>query len=251
MSKNKRIVVFGATSAIAQDVARIFVAEGASLYCIGRNPQKLKILLDDLNIRSGNEQKINGDVADLCNISEHERLFKDAQKTLGGIDIVFLAHGSLPDQKECENSVNKTLNEIQINAISFISILTIAAKILEDQGSGVIAAISSVAGERGRKSNYVYGASKGMVSIFMQGLRHRLANSGVNVVTIKPGLVDTPMTDSIDKSGKLWSTPEIVAKGIVKAINGRKNEVYIPGYWRIIMSIVRNTPNFIFNRTNI
>jgi hypothetical protein len=251
MSSIQRTVIFGATSAIAQAVARQLVARGASLYCIGRNSAKLEALLADLRVRAGESQFIGGEVAELNEFTRHESLLASAVKSLGGLDAVLVAHGSLPDQKACEASSAMTLREFDTNALSAVSILTLAANIMEARGSGVLAAISSVAGDRGRQSNYVYGAAKGMLTIFMQGLRNRLTKVGVSVVTIKPGFVDTPMTASFDKKGPLWTSPDTIARGIVLAMEKGKGEVYLPGFWRFIMLVIRHIPSRIFNRMSL
>lgn len=251
MNTLQRTVLFGATSAIAQEAARLLVAKGASLYCVGRNPAKLDALLADLKVRGADGQVISGEVAELNETARHKDLFDAAERTLGGIDAILVAHGTLPDQKACEASAETTLREIETNALSAISLLTIAAGRMEAQRGGVIAAISSVAGDRGRQSNYVYGAAKGMLTIFMQGLRNRVTKSGVAVVTIKPGFVDTPMTVAFDKKGPLWASPQDVAKGIVTAMENGKGEVYLPGFWRLIMLVIRHIPSRIFNRMNL
>lgn len=247
----QRTVIFGANSAIAQAVARQLIAKGASIYCIGRNSAKLEALLMDLRVHAREGQLIGGEAADLNEFTRHESLLASAHKLLGGLDAVLVAHGSLPDQKACEASAAMALREFDTNALSAISILTLASKILAAQGSGVVAAISSVAGDRGRQSNYVYGAAKGMLTIFMQGLRNRLTKAGVAVVTIKPGFVDTPMTASFDKSGPLWASPEAIAHGIVLAMEKGKGEVYLPGFWRFIMLVIRHIPSRIFNRMSL
>ena len=244
------ILIFGATSAIASACARLWASQGYSLFLVARNQQKLDSLLDDLRVRSSGDQQIAGLCTDLNQLDDHQRLFDQAVSDLGKLDIVLIAHGSLPDQAACEQSVELTLAEITTNAISTISLLTIAGNRLETQQSGVIAAISSVAGDRGRQSNYVYGSAKGMVTLFMQGLRNRLAKKGVAVVTIKPGFVDTPMTADI-KKGLLWAQPEAIAKGIVSAIDKRKNEVYLPCFWSLIMLIIRHIPESIFKRLSL
>jgi len=251
MNTLQRTIIFGANSAIAQSVARLLVAKGASIYCVGRNPDKLYAVLDDLNVRAGRGQIIVGEVADLNVYDHHEHLFDAAESALGGLDAVLIAHGSLPDQKVCEHSVSNTLREIETNALSVISLLTIAANRMESKRMGVIAAISSVAGDRGRQSNYVYGAAKGMVTLFMQGLRNRLNNVGISVVTIKPGFVDTPMTAAFDKRGMLWASPETVANRIVLAMEKGKGEVYVPGFWRPIMLVIRHIPSVLFNRMSL
>jgi len=251
MNSLNRVVIFGVTSAIAEQTARQLVQNGASIYCIGRNPDKLNRILADLKVRAGSDQTIAGVSADLTDTHQHLALIEQANEALGGLDAALIAHGTLPDQKACEADVTLTLQEIETNALSVVSLLSLLANQFEAQGKGVIAAISSVAGDRGRQSNYVYGAAKGMVSLFMQGLRNRLASKGVSVVTIKPGFVDSPMTASFDKSGPLWSKPEIIAKGIVNAMQKGKGEVYLPWFWFMIMQVIKHIPEAIFKRLSL
>lgn len=247
----KRVLIFGATSAIAEQTARLFVQQGASVFCVARSEQKLESVLDDLKVRAGSEQIIAGCVAELSDQALHEGLIERAVLALGGIDSVLIAHGTLPDQAKCEANVDLVMHEINVNALSVISLLTRLALVFEAQKSGVIAVISSVAGDRGRQSNYVYGAAKGMLSIFLQGLRNRLAKAQVSVVTIKPGFVDTPMTASFDRSGALWAKPEVVARGIVLAMQKGKDDVYLPAFWWGIMLIIKHIPEFIFKRLSL
>lgn len=244
-------VIFGATSAIASEVARELVAKGSSVYCIGRSPEKLAHLLADLRVRADKSQIIEGISADLNDLSKHEELFQQSITALGSIDAVLIAQGSLPDQKNCERSAEATLNEIKTNVLSQISLLTLVANQMEEQGFGTIAAISSVAGDRGRKSNYVYGSAKAMLSTFMQGLCHRLTQKNIAVLSIKPGFVDTPMTASFEKKGMLWAQPTGVAKKIVHAMEKKNGSVYVPGFWRLIMYVIRHAPEFVFNKTNL
>ncbi len=251
MNSLNRVVIFGVTSAIAEQTARQLVQNGASIYCIWRNPDKLNRILADLKVRAGSDQTIAGVSADLTDTHQHLALIEQANEALGGLDAALIAHGTLPDQKACEADVTLTLQEIETNALSVVSLLSLLANQFEAQGKGVIAAISSVAGDRGRQSNYVYGAAKGMVSLFMQGLRNRLASKGVSVVTIKPGFVDSPMTASFDKSGPLWAKPEMVAKGIVNAMQKGKGEVYLPWFWYIVMQIIKHIPEAIFKRLSL
>ena len=166
---------------------------------------------------------------------------------MNGIDIVLIAHGTLSNQKSCEKSVDETLYEIQTNALSKISLLTLIANRFEAKKGGTICVISSVAGDRGRASNYVYGSAKAMETAFTSGLRQRLHKSNVAVVTIKPGFVDTPMTANF-KKGVLWAKPNAVAKKIVLAIEKRKNEVYVPAYWLGLMKIISTIPQSFFKR---
>lgn len=175
----------------------------------------------------------------------------EAQRALGGLDVLLVAHGSLPDQKACERSVHVTLDELHTNALSVISLVTLAANLFQTAGHGTIAVISSVAGDRGRQSNYIYGTAKGMVSLFLEGLRNRLSRSGVRVVTIKPGFVDTPMTAHLEKKGPLWAQPQAIARGIARAVNGQRDVVYLPGIWRWIMLIIRHIPEPIFKRMSL
>lgn len=251
MNSLKRVILFGATSAIAEQTARQLIAQGASLYCVGRNPDKLKVLIDDLKVRASSQQRIDGCVADLTDSAQHAQLIDTAEKMLGGIDGVLIAHGTLPDQQACQADVAKTRQEIETNALSVITLLTLLANRFEQQQHGVIAVISSVAGDRGRQRNYVYGAAKGMLSIFLQGLRNRLAKARVDVVTIKPGFVDTPMTAEFDKGGPLWAKPEQIAKGIIKAMQKGKGEVYLPWFWWWIMRIITHIPEAIFKRLSL
>lgn len=251
MNSLNRVVIFGATSAIAEHTARQLVQNGASVYCIGRNSDKLSRIIADLKVRAGNDQIIEGVSADLTDINQHISLVQQANDALGGLDAALIAHGTLPDQKACEADVALTLQEIQTNALSVISLLSLLANQFEAQGKGVIAAISSVAGDRGRQSNYVYGAAKGMVSLFMQGLRNRLAKRGVSVVTIKPGFVDSPMTADFDKSGLLWTKPDVIARGIVNAMQKGKGDVYLPWFWWGIMQIIKHIPETIFKRLSL
>ena len=155
---------------------------------------------------------------DACDIAAHVAMLEAAERAIGGLDVALIAHGSLPDQKACETSVELTLREIEINGLSVVALATRLGEKFEAQGRGSLAVIGSVAGDRGRQSNYVYGAAKGMVSLFLQGLRNRLARKGVQVLTIKPGFVDTPMTAAFSK-GALWAKPAGIAGGIVRAID--------------------------------
>lgn len=245
----QRIVIFGGTSAIALAAARVWAQRGARLVLVGRNPAKLEAATADLNVRAGavpNAAVAQYLVADLDLVEQHAGLIQAAIERLGGIDVALIAHGSLPDQAACERDPTQALREIQTNAISAVSLAERLGTLLQAQGGGTLAAISSVAGDRGRQSNYIYGASKGMLTLYLQGLRNRLSRHGVQVLTIKPGFVDTPMTAGIEKKGPLWATPEQVAMGIVKAIERRRDVVYLPGFWRLIMLIIRSIPESVF-----
>jgi len=244
----KRILIIGATSAIAEHCARIWAAEGDALHLVARNEQHVQVIASDLKVRGASE--VTTYVTDLNNMDKHEELLDVADAALGGVDIVLIAHGTLSNQKSCELSVKETLAEIQTNALSTISLLTLIANKFEAKRSGTICVISSVAGDRGRASNYVYGTAKAMVTAFTSGLRQRLQKSNVSVVTIKPGFVDTPMTAEF-KKGLLWVKPISVAESIVRAIDGKKTEVYVPQFWCFIMSIIKILPTKIFKRLDL
>jgi len=239
----KRILIIGSTSAIAEHCARIWAARGDALHLVARNEQHVQVIASDLNVRGASE--VTTYCIDLNDTDRHEELLNVADASLKGIDIVLIAHGTLSNQKSCELSVDETLQEIQTNALSTISLLTLIANRFEAKKSGTICVISSVAGDRGRSSNYVYGSAKAMVTTFTSGLRQRLHKSNVSVVTVKPGFVDTPMTTEF-KKGVLWAKPTTVAALIVKAIDKNKDEVYIPRFWQLILLIIKVIPSQIF-----
>lgn len=242
------ILIIGATSAIARATARIYAQQGNHLFLVARNEVQLERNGADLQVRGA--ASIHTETLDLNQFEQHLPMIDKAFAALGRIDIVLIAHGTLPDQNECNADVEKALAEIKTNALSVISLLTHLANRMEQQRFGTIAVISSVAGDRGRQSNYINGAAKGMVTIFMQGLRNRLFKSGVHVLTIKPGFVDTPMTKEF-KKGPLWASPEGIARGIIKGIKKRKNEIYLPRFWSLIMWIIRSIPESIFKRLSL
>ena len=235
----------GATSAIAEACAREFAARGDALYLVARDNSKLQPIAADLRVRGASA--VHTQQVDANAQSLHAAMLDSAAQALGGLDIALIAHGSLPDQAACQNSVDKTVAEFQTNALSAIALCTLIAGRLEQQGSGTLAVISSVAGDRGRASNYVYGAAKAALTAFLSGLRQRLLPAGVNVLTIKPGLVDTPMTAQF-KKGALWAAPRQVARDIVRAIEARKPVLYTPWFWWWIMAIIRSIPERIFMR---
>jgi short-subunit dehydrogenase len=240
-----KILIIGATSAIASACARKWAAQKAQFFLVGRNAEKLKQLSDDLGARGA--EGVQSYVLDLNYYSGHQEMLN----TCGSVDIALIAHGSLPDQKACEQDPELALREFSSNATSVISLLILIANRMEAQGSGTIAVISSVAGDRGRPSNYLYGAAKATVTTFCEGLRAKLHEAGVHVLTIKPGLVDTPMTQGLQMPKALVATPEKVANDIIFAIHRKKNAIYTPKFWQPIMWIVKSIPNFIFKKMKI
>jgi hypothetical protein len=245
----KRVLIIGATSAIAEAAARQWATQGAVLFLVGRKTERLQAIAADLQVRGAKLAVTH--IMEATDLAAHEPMLVAAEEALGGIDIALIAHGTLPDQKACEASVELTLQEINTNGLSVIALATRLANRMEAQGSGSIAVISSVAGDRGRQSNYVYGAAKGLVTRFLQGLRNRLAKKGVQVLTIKPGFVDTPMTAAFDKRGPLWATPDRVAHEIVAAMASGKQVLYTPWFWRWILLVIRHIPERIFVRLKL
>jgi short-subunit dehydrogenase len=239
----KKILIVGATSAMAEACARLWAQQGDHLFLAARNAPQLQSLAADLQTRGA--AKVGTRVFDANQHEQHAPLLADATQTLGGLDTVLIAHGTLTDQDRAQYDVPYALAEIGTNGLSVIALLTLVALQLEQQGHGAIAVISSVAGDRGRQSNYVYGSAKAMVSAFTSGLRQRLAKKGVHVVTVKPGFVDTPMTAHLPK-GPLWAKPEQVAKDISRAVDSGRSIVYTPGFWRLIMLIIKSIPEFVF-----
>lgn len=241
------ILIFGATSAIAQAVAMRYAGSENRFYLIARNGEKLAALHRRL-IDSG-AGEVETAQADLAWHEDHPALIETAFEWLQSVDLILIAHGTLPDQARCEQDAKAMLEALNVNGLSAVSLLTELAPRMREQAHGTLAVITSVAGDRGRPSNYVYGSAKALVSAFLQGLRGKLHGAGVHVIDIRPGLVDSPMTAHL-KKGPLFASPEQVAGGIVRAVARKKHTVYVPGWWRIIMAIVRCLPDTIFKRLN-
>ena len=244
----KKILVIGATSAIAEQCSRIWADRGDELYLVARNEERIKTIATDLRMRGATY--VNTYCTDLNDMEQHKELLESADNAMNGMDIVLIAHGSLSNQKSCEQSVLETLSEIQTNALSTVSLLTLIGNRFEKKKDGTICVISSIAGDRGKASNYVYGSAKAMLNAFASGLRQRLHKSNVAVITIKPGFVDTPMTAEFQK-GVLWTSPNIVALKIVKAIDTKKSEVYVPKFWCGIVFLIKMIPNRLFKILNL
>lgn len=244
----QKILIIGATSAIAEACAKRFAAQGHSLYLLARNSSRLESLAQDLRVRGATAVHCASFEANA--LETHQALLEQVKAELNGLDRVLIAHGTLSDQQACEQSVELTLQELQTNALSVIALLTLLANHFEQQRHGSIAVIGSVAGDRGRQSNYIYGTAKGALGIFLQGLRNRLHKSGVQVLTIKPGFVDTPMTAAFPK-GPLWATPEKVALDIDKALEKKKDVLYTPGFWWLIMAVIKKIPEALFKRLSL
>jgi decaprenylphospho-beta-D-erythro-pentofuranosid-2-ulose 2-reductase len=244
----QRVLIIGATSAIAEATARLYAERGARLHLVARNRPRLDAIADDLLVRGAPE--VTHATLDVNDFAAHAGALDGAWASLGEVDVVLIAHGTLPDQNACETSVETALAEFTTNGTSTIALLTLIANRMQTAGRGSIAVISSVAGDRGRGSNYLYGSAKASVTAFLSGLRQRMAKHGVAVITIKPGFVDTPMTRDF-KKGALWAKPDDVAAGIVKALDKGRAVVYLPWFWLGIMTIIRCIPEFLFKRLSL
>lgn len=240
-----KVLIIGATSAIAKAAARNYAEQGCALHLIARKEDQLDAMKSDLLVRGASA--VSSSILDLNKFAQHEKTLDSAFAELGSVDIALICHGSLPDQEKVETNFKQAQKEINTNGISVISLLTDLAPRFIEQQQGTIAVITSVAGDRGRQPNFVYGAAKALVSTYLQGLRGKLLAHNVHIVDIRPGLVDSPMTAQFSK-GPLWSSPERVAVKIVKSISRGSHTVYAPGYWRIIMLVVSSIPEFVFKR---
>ncbi|EXF91274.1 short-chain dehydrogenase [Pseudomonas fluorescens HK44] len=245
----KRILIIGATSAIATACARLWAAQGSEFFLVARNNEKLEQTAADLRVRGAKAVTLHS--MDATDVAAHPAMLESCLSALQQIDIALIAHGTLPDQKACELDAGVALQEFANNGTSVIALLTHLANQFEIQHCGTLAVISSVAGDRGRPSNYLYGTAKAAVSTFCEGLRARLFKVGVHVIDIKPGFVDTPMTQGLPLPAPLVAKPEQVALRIVKGIELKVGTLYAPGFWALIMLIIRSIPQPIFKRLNL
>jgi decaprenylphospho-beta-D-erythro-pentofuranosid-2-ulose 2-reductase len=245
----QRVVIIGATSAIAHAAARLWAAQGAALFLVGRNAERLEANAADLSVRGAASVAVHA--MDATDDAAHVPMMAAAVVALGGVDVALIAHGTLPDQRECETDLSRLRAEIETNGVSVCLLSQLFANHFAAQGAGALAVIGSVAGDRGRQSNFAYGAAKGLVARFTEGLRNRVAKAGVQVLLVKPGFVDTPMTAEFEKKGLLWAQPEAIAAGILRAIEAKRDVVYLPWFWRWIMLIIRHIPERVFKRLSL
>lgn len=242
----QKILIVGATSAIAEACARRWAEHGATLFLVARDRSRVELIAQDLRVRGAAE--IGLSQLDVNDLAQHETTIEQARLALGGIDVALIAHGTMADGQTTPSSSAPDMLEFATNGSSTIALMARLAGLFEAQGAGCLAIISSVAGDRGRASNGLYGAAKAAVSAHASALRQRLTRSGVDVLTIKPGFVDTAMTAHIKRKGLLWATPDRIAAGILRAIEHRRSVVYLPWFWRPIMLVIRTLPEFIFRR---
>jgi short-subunit dehydrogenase len=245
----KKLLIVGATSAIAEQCARLWAAAPVELVLLGRDTEQLQNIAQDLQLRSP-KSVVRWQQADFLDCLAIQQTI-DNIVAAGAIDIALIAHGSLPDQSTCQTDLRQCRDALEVNGISPVLFAEAIAAHMQRKNHGTLAIIGSVAGDRGRKSNYVYGAAKGLVTRYAQGLQHRLAATAVKIVLIKPGPTDTPMTAHLKGQGAKLASVESVAQGIVEAVERGKSVVYLPGKWGVIMGIVRHLPGFIFNKIDI
>lgn len=238
----QNVLIFGATSAIAAEVAQIHAARGDRLHLVGRSQLKLAAVAARCAATSVSTQ-----IADLSQLEANEAVVHQAITTLGQVDTALIAHGELGDQLASERSFAAAEEILRVNFTSVVSLLIPLSNHMEAASAGRLAVMTSVAGDRGRPRNYTYGTAKGALNIYLQGLRTRLYAAGVRVTTLKLGPVDTPMTREHRKHA-LFGRPERVAQSIVRAMDLGAAETYVPSFWGAIMPVVKNLPEGVFQR---
>lgn len=244
----KNIVIFGATSAICHTVAQNLALQGCAFYLLARDAGKLTAVADDIRARGGNI--LGHQSYDFLDHAATEKLFENLLALPQRFDTVLIGHGNLSSQSDCEQDAKQLVNCLRSNLESTAVIMNHSANLLAAQNSGSLVVISSVAGDRGRKSNYYYGATKSALNAMLEGLRGRLREYGVNVINIKPGMVDTPMTAHLPRSPLLADKGK-VAQAITVAIGrGKSTTIYTPWFWRYIMLVIKALPPAIMARLN-
>ena len=247
----QRILVLGATSGIAEATIRLWASRGETLFLVGRNPDRLAAVAADARTRGA--AFVDTAVADLDDVQHHPELLAHAINSLGGLDVAYLAVGVLGDQARAERNFMEAAMILHTNFFVPASLLTWLGNYCAQRHAGTLAVLSSVAGERGRKSNYVYGSAKAGLTAFVDGLRNRIDREGVRVLTVKPGPVKTAMTEGMKGQAKFADVRKVAAT-IVHAIDrGRKGPdvLYVPGLWRLIMGVIRAIPESQFKKMNL
>lgn len=246
----KTYLIIGATSAMAERCARLWAERGeARLVLVGRQPDRLAALADDLRAR-GRQIETLVYIARFEEPAAIQSLVDEVARAQP-IDVALVAHGLLPEQSLCQSDLTLAAHALSVNAVSPVLFAEAIAGAMQRAGHGALGVIGSVAGDRGRKSNYVYGAAKGMVERYIEGLQHRLAEGGVSVTLIKPGPTDTPMTAHLKQDGAKLADVGDVARDIVRAVEAGRWVVYTPGKWALIMTVIRNLPRAVFHKMNI
>ena len=253
MTPSQRILVVGATSGIATHCARLWAAAGpVDFELVGRDAGALERSAADLGAR-GTQVRTRCHVLDDAGFADPLAIAEvvAAVAAAGAIDIALVAHGSLPEQARCQQDLGCAHSALVVNGLSPVLFAEAIAGHMAAAGRGTLALLGSVAGDRGRRSNYVYGAAKGLVARYAQGLQHRFAGSAVRVVCIKPGPTATAMTAHLAARGVRLAPVEEVAAATVAAIERGSPTAYVPGRWRWVMLVLRHLPGFVFNRMDI
>lgn len=244
-----RVLIVGATSGIAKECAKLWAAQGASDFIlVGRNQDKLAATAADLQVRYP-AVKVSQFAFDLTS-PEAISQFEESAKQEGQIDVALIAHGELTEQTSAQDSLGVLNQSLLVNAASPALFAEATARLMLPYNSGNIAIIGSVAGDRGRRANYSYGAAKAFLATYAQGMQHRFAGTGIHVTLVKPGPTATPMTADLVASGKKLASPALVAGQIVAAVKKNQPVVYTPPLWAIIMLVVRIIPRPVFNKLN-
>jgi len=248
MNNSRKILIIGATSAMARAIAATFARRGDSLYLAARDTDEVSRIAADLAVRY-QVASFHGEF-DITQTAEHASFIDQVTEALGGLDGIVLAAGSMADQMDAGKDFTLVETMVRVNYLGAMSVLNQCAQYLQDQKSGFIIGISSVAGDRGRQSNYLYGSTKAALTVYLSGLRNAMQAAGVHVMTVKPGFVDTAMTYGV-KGMFLVASPESIGDHIVTALEKKRNVVYLPWFWRYIMLIIRHIPEAIFKRLKL
>lgn len=240
------VLIIGAKSDIAKEVARVYAKNGYNLYLAARDSSSLEDLKHDIEIRSGVDVELKE--FDITSYDTHEDFYRSLKKRPIGVIVV---SGYMAEQIAAQKEWIETLNTINVNYTGALSILNIVANDFEKERIGFIVGVSSVAGDRGRKANYIYGSAKAGFSAYLSGLRNRLYESGVTVLTVKPGFVNTKMTENLELPQKLTAQPEEVAEDIFNAQQKGRNVLYTKSIWMLIMLIIKHIPEFMFKKMSI
>lgn len=245
----QKVLIIAATSAIAEATARQYAERGAALYLTARDQEQLARIKLDLATRGA--AQVETAVLDVTDYHRYQQVFDQAWDTMESFDAVLLAHGVGTNERRAREENNYLRQQLEVNGVAMISLMNELGNRLAEQGTGTLAVISSVAGDRGRASNSTYGSAKAATSTYAEGLRQRLHPQGIKVLTIKPGWVDTPMTAHVDKNA-LFASPERVARGIVRAIDrGTSRDIYLPWFWRPILTLLRLTPSALWEKLKL
>jgi len=245
----KNILIIGATSGIAEAVARRYAASNCNFALVGRDSAKLNVIASDLAARGA--AHVHVQQWDANDVAQGSATVASAWQNLATVDLALIAHGSLPDQARAEEDLDYAIEQFRLNGESAVVCMLALAQHFRKQGRGTLAVIGSVAGDRGRPSNFLYGAAKGAVEDCASGLRASLFKQGVNLLLIKPGFVATPMTAHLELPGLLTASADQVAQDILRAVGGGRDVLYTRWFWRWIMLIIKSIPVKIFKRLSL